>query len=879
MTEKSLLNLMKAAGVLNAPAWLDQIGIPNWPFNHQMETIKAYPNHTRYGDFSEPGCVSADTEFLTLTGWKRIDAYQEGDKVAQYDPNTHKAEWVEPLAYIKKPCEEMYVVRPSRGLSMKLSADHKVLSFSQGGTHYRVDTMEAVANIHEHHTNGFRGLFKSTFEMDGAGLKLSDKDIRVMVMTMADGSFPSKQGTRCAVRVLKERKKVRCRELLTDAGIEFKEVDAPNGYSVFTYYAPRREKSFSGDWWLASSCQKQIILEEVEKWDGSTRKSGAFSYTSLIEQDIDFVQFVAVTSGRNATAKMRNRLCQGRPMREGTVSVSGKGLMHSIASSSTKTPIVKESTSDGFQYCFTVPSGFLVLRREGRVFTTGNCGKTMPAQVHAILMASLGNKAVFTMPPKLIRQFIAEFHEFFPGIDKHLVIDHLDRGAVHKSKLIARWDEEGWPDILLISYDTFRQLNDRTLRRIVPRNQWKLPPELWENPEVPENYWAKNAEGEQVPVYSDAQPHTKYGDVITPRKGKYKAKNRERMRLKNSGYNVYFFDEAHALCNPEARVWKGVEAMDMEMGDEVAMYLMTGTPIPTHLHNVYGLIRIINREAYFSKANFERKHCITEREPFKRYLGYKGEDAIHKALYKNARRVQKRDVTDLPEALVSVTPISLAGAHKKLYDQILLERFAILGDQVLAPDNDSALRMLALQLISCPDEYDTSGKVGKDNELTKWMDQVVDSVNPAERKLIIFAYFKSTVRFLANRYAKWNPAVMNGATTQGWAEVERFKSDDTCRIFVVNWGSGGAGLNLQVAHHSAFYEVPTSPKDAKQAMARTDRTGQKEACNFYFPRVIGTLMDKNFKNLLKNERSNNLVVRDKHDLLYDQLQVTKRKCA
>jgi SNF2 family DNA or RNA helicase len=494
-------------------------------------------------------------------------------------------------------------------------------------------------------------------------------------------------------------------------------------------------------------------------------------------------------------------------------------------------------------------------------------------------MAALGNKVVFTMPPKLIRQFQEEFKEFFIGINEKIYIDHLDRGAVQKNKLMARWDQEGWPDILLISYDTFRQLNDRSQRRIVPRTQWKLPPELWASPDVPENYWKRNDEGEQVPVNPDVQPYTKHGDAIVARKGKYKAKNRERMRLRNSGYNVFFFDEAHGLCNPESRAWKSVEAMDMELGEDVAMYLMTGTPIPTHLHNVYGLIRIINRDAYFSKAQFERKHCIIEREPYKRYLGYKDEEKIHQALYKFARRVQKRDVTDMPEALVSVTPITLAGAHKKLYDQVLTERFAILGDQVLAPDNDSALRMLALQLISCPDEFDPTGKLGKDNELTKWMDQVVDSVNPANRKLIIFAYFKSTVRFLASRYAMWNPAVMNGATTKGWAEVERFKTDDTCRVFIVNWGSGGAGLNLQVAHHSAFYEVPTSPKDAKQAMARTDRTGQKEACNFYFPRVSGTLMDKNFKNLLKNERSNNKVVRDKHDLLYEQLKVEKRKCA
>ena len=32
-------------------------------------------------------------------------------------------------------------------------------------------------------------------------------------------------------------------------------------------------------------------------------------------------------------------------------------------------------SKDGFMYCFSVPSGVLVLRRNNRVFVTGNCGK------------------------------------------------------------------------------------------------------------------------------------------------------------------------------------------------------------------------------------------------------------------------------------------------------------------------------------------------------------------------------------------------------------------------------------------------------------------------------------------------------------------------
>lgn len=502
-------------------------------------------------------------------------------------------------------------------------------------------------------------------------------------------------------------------------------------------------------------------------------------------------------------------------------------------------------------------------------FSDPGTGKTYPAQLMSALMASLGNKVVFTMPPKLIRQFIGEYKEFFPGLHENLSIDHLDVGAVQKTKRMERWDKEGWPDILLISYDVFRSLNSRAAKVTVGRNQWKLP--------NGENYWTRDENGNQVPKDRSATPHTKDGNPITFRKGKAKAQNNNQMRLKNSGYEVFFFDEAHALCNPESIAWKSLQHMDHTLGDDIAVYLMTGTPVPTHLEDVYGLIRILDRTAYTNKTQFDRKHVILNpNTQFRHVLGYKDEETVYKHLYKRARRVQKRDVSNLEDPLITSTPIQLAGKHKQLYDKILRDRFAVLGDKVLAPDNDSALRNLALQIISCPDEFDDTGGIGKENELTKWLDDKLESINPANHKVIIFAHYKSTIQFLAKRYKAWNPAVMNGATTAGWKEVDRFKEDDSCRLFVVNWASGGAGLNLQVAHHIAFYEVPTSPKDAKQAIARADRTGQFNMVNVYFPRVIGTLFDRNFKNLLKNERQNNKVVRDKHDLLYEQLKVTRK---
>ena len=45
------------------------------------------------------GCVDCDTEYFNGTEWVRIADYKQGDKVLQYDIDTHEASLVHPLQY------------------------------------------------------------------------------------------------------------------------------------------------------------------------------------------------------------------------------------------------------------------------------------------------------------------------------------------------------------------------------------------------------------------------------------------------------------------------------------------------------------------------------------------------------------------------------------------------------------------------------------------------------------------------------------------------------------------------------------------------------------------------------------------------------------
>jgi SNF2 family DNA or RNA helicase len=508
-------------------------------------------------------------------------------------------------------------------------------------------------------------------------------------------------------------------------------------------------------------------------------------------------------------------------------------------------------------------------------FSEPGAGKTYPAQTHAITMAALGNKVVFVTLPALIPQFMDEFEAFFPGVSRHLKIEDIACSAEQKKKRETRWAAEGWPDILVMSYGIYRMYNDKNNKKKIGNNLWKIrnTNAVGTDQEYATPYFLEDG----TPFSVGAQPYTSDGRRID-RKGY--AENTRKMKLKEEGYNVLFFDEGDQLCGLDSILSESVYEMSLQLKDEMAIYVMTGTPIPTKLHNAYGLIRLINPSAFMNKAAFIRQHCIekTFKVPLangktakvKQIAEYRNVQGIYDALWKNAHRVQKRDVINMPEPIISQLPVRLSGKHLRLYREVVNDRFAILGDQVLAPDNVSALRHLALQIISCPGEFDQS--FNEHNELAKACGELVETINPQPtRKLIIFAYYKKAIEGLAKQFAHMNVAVVYGESRDRQGELDRFLHDDDCSVIVIQWVSGGAGLNLQVAGYIIFYETPTSPKAAKQAIARADRKGQVNIVNVYFLRVLKTLADKNFKALLENEWSNNRAIKDKHDLLYELL--------
>lgn len=329
-----------------------------------------------------PGCVSADTEFFNGTQWKKISEYKSGDKVLQYNADG-TAELVSPERYIKEPCNSFLHYHTKYGIDQVVSDEHNMVYLTSKGNlaKKRADDME---RLHKNSVKGFEGKFLTTFSFSGKGIDMTDDEIRVMCAVVCDGSLIRRKytDTTCRINIKKARKKDRLRELLDKAGIQYREEHYnPKDleYSTFLFTPPVDTKSLGADWYHCNAHQLKIIADEIVFWDGS-ETSQRLSFSTTDKDTADFVQFAFSSTGKRCVILENNRVGQShgnyvRKSVEYQLTVT-KRIFPSLHNLNDKSGISRVQSKDGYKYCFTVPSGMLVLRHNGKINITGNSGKS-----------------------------------------------------------------------------------------------------------------------------------------------------------------------------------------------------------------------------------------------------------------------------------------------------------------------------------------------------------------------------------------------------------------------------------------------------------------------------------------------------------------------
>jgi len=425
------------------------------PYVHQRATAAFLTMHKKAIVLNDIGCVDADTEYLTPQGWRRIADYTSG-AVAQYLPHTGAIEFVEPDAFVKKPCANMIRFKTHYGVDQLLSPEHRVLYADALGKP-QVTSAASVLATHDRCKTGWRGRIITTCTGGGAGVALTDAQLQLQVAVCADGHLPSPARTRCVVRLKRQRKKDRLRMLLAAAGVTWKECSndtaTAQGFTAFTFDAPLAEKSYA--WaWAATQKQLTLITSEIGHWDGSFRKAGGVAFFSRDKESADFIQYAFSATGR--TASLSEHIRNGGT--DYVVYARNKAALlyvRGISKDGIKAQTIYEQPStDGYKYCFMVPSTFLLLRRNGCIFATGNTGKTSSALWAAdyLMREGLVRKCLIISPLSTLERVWAD--EIFKGFPARQSVVLYGAAARRKRLLKAN------VDFYIINHDGFEIISE-----------------------------------------------------------------------------------------------------------------------------------------------------------------------------------------------------------------------------------------------------------------------------------------------------------------------------------------------------------------------------------------------------------------------------------
>lgn len=356
-------------------------------------------------------CVDADTEFFNGYQWKRISDYNQGDKVLQYNEDK-SAELVIPIDYIKQPTEYLQMFETKK-LSMCLSDNHQCYYITDKNNLYHKSFKE-IKECQLKNVNGFSGRFITTFKYGNNGIDLTDDEIQLMCAIICDSSF-LRETSKCMFNIKKERKKYELRKLLKRMNYEWeeKEYDCMPEYTRFILYSPRKEKEFSSYWYGCNNHQLQVICDNIIKWDGHVKSKSSFDFSTTIKQTADFIQFAFSSCGYRANILTYNRIGEEHITNGNTYERKSIDYIVSISKNTLVTifnrhkPIEdffkQYKTIDGYSYCFTVDSGMLVLRRNNKIFITGNCGKDSSANILKELLEQDNKKVLITHYADLLK--------------------------------------------------------------------------------------------------------------------------------------------------------------------------------------------------------------------------------------------------------------------------------------------------------------------------------------------------------------------------------------------------------------------------------------------------------------------------------------------
>lgn len=300
-------------------------------------------------------------------------------------------------------------------------------------------------------------------------------------------------------------------------------------------------------------------------------------------------------------------------------------------------------------------------------------------------------------------------------------------------------------------------------------------------------------------------------------------------------------DEIHKCKNSQSKQGKAIHCCC-----SYYRLALTGTPLMNNPVDLYNVLKWLEVENH-SLTYFKNLYC--EMGGFGGYeiIGYKNLDQLENSLNKNMLRRRKEEVLDLPPKIYTDELLNLDSSQDKLYRDVTNQIIEDIDRIMLLPNPLTELIRLR-QVTSNPNILTSK------NITNVKYDRILDILESTTDKVIIFSNWTKVINPLYIKLSSlgYNPALVTGESKDPILEMNKFQSDNTCKVILGTTPALGTGYTLTAANTVIFIDEPWSKAIKDQAEDRCHRIGTKGTVNI-ITLICKDTIDERIHQIIKDK--------------------------
>jgi len=329
--------------------------------------------------------------------------------------------------------------------------------------------------------------------------------------------------------------------------------------------------------------------------------------------------------------------------------------------------------------------------------------------------------------------------------------------------------------------------------------------------------------------------------------------------LKKESYNMMILDESSRIKN-NTKQTRAIESICKVMDINSIRMFVTGTPIENKLEDIYYTFKIIDKNIFGNKNDFENSFCILNYHGA--VTGYRNIEHFKKKIEPYYIRKTSHEVwKERPNLNQTYELCEMIGRQKKVYNDSIASVLSDIRDLKRQEQiNKAKIAPLISILLSvaCTSKSIEPNYTGTDHSCkTEQLINILQQLSPDDKVLIFCRYANMVIPHLCKELAErteYNIYKITGQDTKNDAILNKFKHN---KSILVASDSISYGTNIQFANYLVNFDLVWNPAVYAQRIGRLYRMGQQKNVT-----VVNLIAQNTFDELVYDKLYNKQTLSD-----------------